>query len=269
MKTKTLIILVTLLSFVIPAGEPISAQEQASRPVLLQVNDYFILYTYPKAPYLDQKGRLLIPLKSVQDILGGKVVYDPKAKAATVEMLGRKVTATIGSKQITVNDNIETMDTVPVLIQNAMFLPVSVLLKDTEAQMEWDAQQSILKLKHESFNQGKILTYSWGQDMYYGNGEKNVIDADAFTLKSYEWDDSGKLVIHAEYDKSLEMTPQQIDIHPLLAYESSYVVDPYSRPVNQSKIEITQPGSLTFTRKFGESSHRKLQYIISVGRLVK
>lgn len=37
------------------------------------MDKFFILYTQPSAPYIDQQGRLLIPLRSIQDLMGGKV----------------------------------------------------------------------------------------------------------------------------------------------------------------------------------------------------
>lgn len=95
--------------------------------------------------------------------------------------MGRNVTATIGSPEISVNGEPVTMDTVPIMLSNAMFLPVSILLKDTDAKME-DPQRGLLKLRHDSFTESPVLMRFKGQDL------AQVIDADAFDLISFDWD---------------------------------------------------------------------------------
>ncbi|WP_420539521.1 copper amine oxidase N-terminal domain-containing protein [Paenibacillus polymyxa] len=72
---------------------------------------------------------MLIPLKAVEDLLGGKVTYNAMNKTATIDLLGRSIEVTIGSRDILINSESVTMDTVPVIKENAMFLPISVLVK--------------------------------------------------------------------------------------------------------------------------------------------
>ncbi|MGM1021049.1 MAG: copper amine oxidase N-terminal domain-containing protein [Bacillota bacterium] len=263
MKTKTnfLICFVVVLLFFGPNTESIVAQSQGAIPIQLKINDFYILYTQPEPPFVDSKGRLLIPLKAVEDLMGGKVAYNPADRTATIGLLGRSVSAAIGSKSIRINGESVTMDTVPVMKENVMFLPVSVLVKDTGAKMEWDAQRGLLKLNHESFNKSKVLLNFLGQDL------AEVTNKEAFDLHSYEWNGAGKLTIHANYDKGLKFSKKQVDIHPLIMYGKTYTVDPYSRPGTGGTIQFTGDEQLTLKRDFGKSSE-KVQYIISVGRLV-
>lgn len=264
MKTKTnyLIFFVVVLLFFGPNTENIVAQSQGAIPIQLKVNDFYILYTQPAPPFVDEKGRMLIPLKAVEDLLGGKVTYNAKNKTATVDLLGQNIAATIGSRNAYIHSQPVTMDTVPVMKGNVMFLPVSVLLKDTDAKMEWDAQRRLLKLEHDSFNKSQVLVSFLGQDL------AEVTDKDAFDLHSYEWSNSGKLIIHASYDKRLKFSDQQVDIHPLIMYGKTYTMDPYSRPVSGKKIQFSGNGQLTFKREFG-SENKEVRYIVAVGRLTK
>ncbi|MBJ8191659.1 copper amine oxidase N-terminal domain-containing protein, partial [Bacillus cereus] len=135
MKIRLLICLMLVLSLASANSNLASAQAQT--PIHLKVNDHYVLYTYPASPFVDKKGRLLIPLQVAEDILGGKVTYNAANKTASVDLLDRNVAATIGSPEISVNGEPMTMDTVPIMKSNAMFLPVSILLKDTDAKMEW------------------------------------------------------------------------------------------------------------------------------------
>lgn len=51
-------------------------------PVVLKMNDYFIIYTYPKGPYIDENDRLILPLRSVSELLGADVAYDGPTRSA-------------------------------------------------------------------------------------------------------------------------------------------------------------------------------------------
>jgi hypothetical protein len=46
-------------------------------PVFLKVNQYFVLYTYPKPPYIDSQKRLMVPLRMFcWRLLGADVGFD-------------------------------------------------------------------------------------------------------------------------------------------------------------------------------------------------
>ncbi|NEU26569.1 copper amine oxidase N-terminal domain-containing protein [Paenibacillus polymyxa] len=251
--------LITLLCLNPIIGD--ATAESQKIPIHFKVNNFYILYTQPAPPFLDQKGRLLIPLKAVKDLLGGKVAYNAMNKTATVNLLGRSVVVTIGSRDVSINGEPVTMDTVPVIKENVMFLPISVLVKDTDVKMQWDAQRGLLKLEHDSFNKSQVLLSFLGQDL------AEVTNKEAFYLHSYEWNGVGKLKINANYDESLKFSEKQVDIRPLIMYGKTFTMDPYSKSISGSKIQFTGIGELTFKRDFGDMGE-KVQYIIAVGRLV-
>ncbi|MGN8229890.1 copper amine oxidase N-terminal domain-containing protein [Paenibacillus polymyxa] len=265
MKIRLLVCLMILLSFAGAHSNSTSAQAQT--PIHLKVNDHYVLYTYPASPFVDKKGRLLIPLQVAEDILGGKVTYNAANKTASVDLLDRNVAATIGSPEISVNGEPVTMDTVPIMKSNAMFLPVSILLKDTDAKMEWDSKRGLLKLRHDSFTESPVLMRFKGQDL------AQVIDANAFDLISFGWDQrQGVLNIHATYKSDLSPAFKQIDFNPMIVYsKGTYSVYPYSKPSMFYKVKITSPGNLVYTMNIDTTNADKdhIKYITSVGRLIK
>ncbi|MGG4211795.1 copper amine oxidase N-terminal domain-containing protein [Paenibacillus sp. FSL L8-0638] len=267
MKIRLLISLMIVLSFGATNMNLVSAQAQGQTPIHLKVNDHYVLYTYPASPFVDKKGRLLIPLQVAEDILGGKVTYNAANKTAAVDLLGRNVTATIGSPEISVNGESVTMDTVPIMKSNAMFLPVSILLKDTDAKMEWDSKRGLLKLRHDSFTESPVLMRFKGQDL------AQVIDANAFDLTSFDLDrKKGVLNIYAMYESGLSPASRQIDFNPLIVYsKGTYSVNPYSKPSMFYKVKITSPGNLVYTRSIDTTNADKdyVKYITSVGRLIQ
>lgn len=64
MKLLQLSLAVTLASTLLfgPSYPSFAASTTINSPVLLQINEYNILYTYPKQPYIDSKQRLIVPL---------------------------------------------------------------------------------------------------------------------------------------------------------------------------------------------------------------
>ncbi|APB73765.1 MULTISPECIES: copper amine oxidase N-terminal domain-containing protein [Paenibacillus] len=265
MKIRLLVCLMIVLSFATTNSNLASAQDHT--PIHLKVNDHYVLYTYPASPFVDKKGRLLIPLQVAEDILGGKVTYNAANKTASVDLLDRNVTATIGSPDISVNGEPMTMDTVPIMLSNAMFLPVSILLKDTDAKMEWDSKRGLLKLRHDSFTESPVLMRFKGQDL------AQVIDANAFDLISFDWDQrQGVLNIHATYKSDLSPAFKQIDFNPMIVYsKGTYTVDPYSKPGSFHKVKITSHGHLVYTMNIDtiDADNDYIKYITSVGRLIK
>ncbi|TKH45812.1 peptidylprolyl isomerase [Paenibacillus terrae] len=267
MKIRLLICLMIVLSLGATNTNLTSAQAQGQTHIYLKVNDHYVLYTYPAPPFVDKKGRLLIPLQAAEDILGGKVTYNAASKTASVNLLGRNVMAMIGSPEISVNGEPVTMDTVPIMNSNAMFLPVSILLKDTDAKMEWDSKRGLLKLKHDSFTESPVLMNFKGQDL------AQVIDANAFDLTSFDWDrKKGILDIYAMYEGGLSPASRQIDFNPMIVYsKGTYSVNPYSKPTMFYKVKITTPGNLVYTRNINTTDADKdyIKYITSVGRLIQ
>ncbi|WP_342427453.1 copper amine oxidase N-terminal domain-containing protein [Paenibacillus sp. FSL L8-0158] len=265
MRIRLLISIMIVLSFATTNSNLASAQDYT--PIHLKVNDHYVLYTYPASPFVDKKGRLLIPLQAAEDILGGKVNYNAANKTASVDLLGRNVTATIGSSGILVNGESVTMDTVPIMLSNAMFLPISILLKDTDAKMEWDPQRGLLKLRHDSFTESPVLMRFKGQDL------AQVIDANAFDLISFDWDKKKDVLnIHATYKSDLSPAFKQIDFNPMIVYsKGTYTVNPYSKSGSFHKVKVTSHGHLVYTMNIDTIDADKdyVKYITSVGRLIK
>lgn len=83
-QTKKLLVVLLLaagMSLALLIGGSAGKVQAAAKeyPVLLKINDYYVVYTAPKAPYVDSQGRMMIPLRSISELLGAKVSYDAKS----------------------------------------------------------------------------------------------------------------------------------------------------------------------------------------------
>ncbi|GIQ71341.1 copper amine oxidase N-terminal domain-containing protein [Xylanibacillus composti] len=115
---------------------PLQAKAE-ERDVFLHVNDTYILYTTPIAPYIDENNRFMLPLRAVSELLGATVDYHPDERRAQITFDGRSTELYIGSPNAIVNGESITYDTEPVLYKNSMIVPLRVLLDAFSLQAEW------------------------------------------------------------------------------------------------------------------------------------
>lgn len=170
---------------------PGTAQAAAKEyPVLLKINEYYVLYTAPKPPYVDTNYRTMIPLRSISELMGAKVSYDAKLKTATIVKDDVTVIFTIGSRSVSVNGVAGVMDTVPVMEQNSLFIPLSVLASRLGIVSKWDQANQLYTLTGETLMQTDIIKYTI-EDMEQGAFSAppgKIISNDAFRPVSYTYD---------------------------------------------------------------------------------
>lgn len=108
--------LTLFICFFVVTSDQTSAAEQDSfitkgYPVYLKINDYQVIYTYPKSPYVDEKNRLMVPLRSVGELMGFEVRFNHITKTARISKEGNSIELTLQSDVAIVNDNPVKMDT--------------------------------------------------------------------------------------------------------------------------------------------------------------
>ena len=53
-------------------------------PVLLRINSWYLWASYPTSPFLEKDGSVMVPLRTVGELLGGKVQLDPVRRSGTL-----------------------------------------------------------------------------------------------------------------------------------------------------------------------------------------
>lgn len=186
------ILLAVIVTFAMYSGVNSRTVQAApgTYPVLLKINDYYVLYTAPKSPYVDSQNRMMIPLRSISELIGATVGYDANSKMATIRMDDKTVFFTIGSKTVTVNGTAYQMDTIPVMNQNSMFIPISVLTTRLGIQNSWDQTNRLFTLTGDNLMQTDIIKYTL-EDIEGGAWTRppgQIISKDAFRPVSYTYD---------------------------------------------------------------------------------
>ncbi|WP_149094282.1 copper amine oxidase N-terminal domain-containing protein [Paenibacillus terrae] len=158
----------------------LSAQSIAPSTQFLKINNYYVLFTTPKAPYIDKNNRFMVPLRSINDLLGGHTTYDPTSKTATIQFGSHQVKFKMDSAEIVTDSNTSVMDTVPVLYKDSIFVPLGILTTQLNIHQEWDQQNKLYSLS------GKELMKTPMMENVEDLDRVPVDNENAFNLLSYK-----------------------------------------------------------------------------------
>ncbi|MFD1885305.1 copper amine oxidase N-terminal domain-containing protein [Paenibacillus wenxiniae] len=182
MKRFKLLLVVLIVTFVgIPHSTYAQSALKASSPPILKINQYYILFTYPTSPYVDQNNRLLVPLRSLSDLLGAKVAYDAGTKKATIDLDGHQLILTLNSKDALVDQQVKHMDTVPVQKQNSLFVPLKVMIDYLAVNGTYHADTKVIELNDSKYMKNTPHLTEETQDR-----AKLDEDQNAFSITSYQ-----------------------------------------------------------------------------------
>ncbi|CAM3572232.1 MULTISPECIES: copper amine oxidase N-terminal domain-containing protein [Saccharibacillus] len=233
-------------------------------PVHLKVGKYSILYTQPAPPFIDQARRVQVPLRSIEDLLGGKVKYDAAAKTAEVEWVGHTFRVEIGSQTAVIDGKTVQMDTTPVLKNQAMFLPLRFFLDATDVKWRWDQASQQLVLADDRVVKGKPFEYFEDNDM------TTVKDDNALVIQSYSIKED-RLTVTALNVSGHTIPAGKADIQPLITFRpdsgrGAFAVDSYNRP-SAPPLKAVQNGAIVNKSKTTYTAG--MDYLITVGRELK
>lgn len=177
MKKKLMLLCITLIvSMLLMNTAPCPAfAVTMNLPVFLKVNQYFVLYTYPRAPYIDSQNRIMIPLRIFcGDFFGADVDFDNKTKAVIVKFSGKTLKLTIGSKAVEIDGQPAELDTVPVFCNGNVFVPLRALTNAFGINTGWNSQYRYIHLEDERIM--KTETFLYMED----TTRAEIADPDAF-----------------------------------------------------------------------------------------
>lgn len=144
-KMKILLCFMVAIFLMNPYSNVSALDMQSS--VLLKINEYYIIYTAPKAPYMDQQNRLMIPLRSISELIGADVKYDSSKKTASISMNRSTLEVTIDSSIVRINGVSTKMNTKPVLNENSVFVPLKFLIEAFKLDSTWDKNRNLVSVK--------------------------------------------------------------------------------------------------------------------------
>lgn len=251
------------------ASSPVTVEA----PVLLKINQYYVLYTDPAAPYIDKQNRFMIPLRAISELMGAKVSYDASTKVGKIELDGKNAEVTLNSKTVKYNGTETQLDTIPVLKSNQMFVPMRVVLDGLGVKGDWSQKDQLLTVKDAKFKtSSKLIGYMEdGTDRLNTpkgiNMETNEIRPLSYkvTLPGKENKaDAAHITIKAQNISGKDMATGDEDLRPTFFTESSYQFT--NNPSNTPAVKSGATFEQTYNIIVGGGDQGKLTYIVAVGK---
>lgn len=154
------------------------------------------------APFIDENGRTLVPLRVVMESFGCIVQWDQNTQTAYVVKDGVTVTIVIGQKYIRVNGMSQAIDTAAVNKDGRTYLPIRAVLEAFGATVEWDdSSRSVLVTSPPSDQTGPVDGKD-GKDGVDGKDGKDGVDgkdgkdgADGVSVANARIDENGSLIV--------------------------------------------------------------------------
>ena len=98
-------------------------------------------YALDGAPFINaDAGRTLVPVRFISEAMGAEVDWDPEARQATIKDEGKQIILTIGSKDVLVNDEKQTIDCAAIIYLNRTYVPLRFVSEALEAQVDYNGE---------------------------------------------------------------------------------------------------------------------------------
>lgn len=109
----------------------------ASLPLRVVVNGEKVIF--PDAqPFIDAQQRVQLPVRFISEALGAEVLWDSKAKKATISLEGKTMGVYIGKKSYELNGTTKQMDTAALFKQSRTFVPLRFVYEGLGVNVKWD-----------------------------------------------------------------------------------------------------------------------------------
>ncbi|MGO4343913.1 copper amine oxidase N-terminal domain-containing protein [Paenibacillus sp. MCAF9] len=203
------------------------AAPKKSTPVILKMNNYYVAYTYPKEPYVDKQNRLILPLRSVSELLGAAVSYNNQTKTAEIKEGENIVQIQAGNKTAKVNGQNVEMDTKAVVEKGFLLVPARILFDSFSFKVT--NENNVITLNDERLlKQGK-LKYLSDDDRV---GIARTADPNAFQPIEISYNVFVKnkvslidLTVTAKNSTGKDIPEGQEDLHTIVYFEHSSIMD--------------------------------------------
>ncbi|WP_025695728.1 copper amine oxidase N-terminal domain-containing protein [Paenibacillus durus] len=184
MKIRNTFLLIVFITSLLTINNPVHAESYTrdisyEQQILLNINGFYLLYTTPQAPYIDDDNRTMVPLRSFTKLLGAKATYDALNKTAVIQSGEQSLKLKLNSKTVYINGERKEMDTNPVMKANSVFIPLKSIIDTFRIRSEQQSMNgggALIVLKDDRFlTQGPLqqiremrITEQSATDKYYG-----------------------------------------------------------------------------------------------------
>lgn len=178
----------------------------AASPVSVAVNGNTLVFTEDEgAPFIDANNRVLVPLRKVMEACGCSVYWDAAANQALVSKDGITVSVPVGRPEIQVNGRTVPTDTMAVLKDGRVCLPIRPVLEAFGFDVEWiaDPQLVWVETAASSVPVEEGIWLSSGKWISLEDLSEELDGKDGVSVKDAEIDSDGDLIITLSSGKEI------------------------------------------------------------------
>ncbi len=98
-------------------------------------------YTLDAAPFINADvGRTLVPVRFISEAIGAEVNWEPKTRQATITDERKQIILTIGSRDVLVNGEKQTIDCAATIYSDRTYVPLRFVSETLEAQVDYNEE---------------------------------------------------------------------------------------------------------------------------------
>lgn len=181
---------------------PVEGAKAAVNDILIRVNDNVIS---TEAPARMISNRVMIPVRSVSEALGGQVDWNNTEKRVTITSGSQRVSARIGNAAAQVNGTTYQLDVPPVIISGRLYVPIRFFAEGLGAGVTWYGSTREVHILSRGYTApaGEIWGYYYGSGALHGLEEASTV-LNRVVIDSFTVDDKGNLTEKHPYPQGLE-----------------------------------------------------------------
>ena len=174
--------------------------------VLLNIAGWYVLYTNPVAPYQNQRGVIMVPLRVVGTLLGGSVSYNASQKLGKISRMGHEVEFEADSNTARTDDKQIKLTSSPYWLANSgeLIVPLEAITQVFDIDMHYNRKTRMVSLNGSHF--AKELALSENQWLPGGYQDTQKLLPDNVLIREV------KTRFRGETLTSVKAKPKQIEI---------------------------------------------------------
>ncbi len=104
------------------------------------------------SPAFIENGSTMVPMRNIFERLNATVDWNCDTKTITAQKQDIKITLQIGSQTLVRNEKSESLDAVPVIVNDTTFVPIRAVSQALDASVTWNDATSTVNISSDSSN---------------------------------------------------------------------------------------------------------------------
>lgn len=133
----------------------ISQYSNNTTAIFLRVNQYYILFSNPSAPFIET-NYMKVPLVSLSKLIGFKITTQ-RPESLIISFNNHNLHLVVNSKTAILDDKTINLNTPVVIKKDAIYAPIKVVLEAFNIPASWDHYNKLLQIKDKRLMKTQII----------------------------------------------------------------------------------------------------------------